>query len=138
MGIVEKPDSVNRRSLTVAGDFRITSEGPSIVGEIVNKVGRTTGWSQGDVTGTCVNTGVSGTNIVQLCQDHVNASVGGGDSGSPVFSITDNPAIDDVELKGILWGGNSAGTTFVYSPIANVERSDELGPITNCAPGFSC
>lgn len=136
IGIVEKPDGVG--SLTVAGDFRITSEGPSIFGEIVNKVGRTTGWSQGDVTLTCVNTGVSGTNIVQLCQDHVNASVGAGDSGSPVFSITDNPAIDDVKLKGILWGGNSAGTTFVYSPIANIERIDELGSITNCAPGFGC
>ncbi len=136
LGIVEKPDSVNTRSLTVAGDFRITSEGPSIVGETINKVGRTTGWSQGDVTRTCINTGVSGTNIVQLCQVQTNALVEGGDSGSPVFSITDNPATNDVELKGILWGGNSEG--FVYSPIANVERSDELGPITNCAPGFSC
>jgi len=138
LGIVEKPDSVNTGSLTVAGDFRITSEWSSNVGETVNKVGRTTGWSQGIVTRTNVNTGVSGTNIVQLGQDWVSASVGGGDSGSPVFSITNNPATDDVELRGILWGGNSAGTTFVYSPIANVQRTDELGPITNCAPEFGC
>ncbi len=139
LGIVEKPDSANTGSLTVAGDFRITSEGSSIVGETVNKVGRTTGWSRGAVTRTDVNTGVSGTNIVQLRQDWVSASVGGGDSGSPVFSTINNPAIiDDVELRGILWGGDSAGTTYVYSPIANVQRIDELGLITNCAPGFSC
>jgi len=27
-----------------------------------------------------------------------------------------------------LWGGNGAGTQFVYSPIANIEQ--ELGPLT--------
>ena len=56
----------NTCSLAVAGDFRITSEGSSYVGETVNKVGRTTGWSQGAIIKTDVNTGVSGTNIVQL------------------------------------------------------------------------
>lgn len=137
-GIIEKTDGVNTRSLDVLGDFRITNEGSSIVGDIVNKVGRTTGWSQGSVSRTCVHTGVLGTNIVQLCQDYVDALSEEGDSGSPVFSITNSHLTDDVELRGILWGGNSAGTTFVYSPIANVERSDELGPITNCAPGFVC
>ncbi|MCE8429189.1 MAG: hypothetical protein J5U19_12470 [Candidatus Methanoperedens sp.] len=136
LGLIEKTDGVNTGSLTIASSFRITSEGPSKVGQTVNKVGRTTGWSQGTVTGTCVNVGVSGTNIVQLCQDMVTANVGPGDSGSPV--IYKNPSTDDVELRGILWGGNSAGTLFVYSPIANIQRSDELGLITTCATGFSC
>jgi hypothetical protein len=33
-----------------------------------------------------------------------------------------------VSLVGILWGGNSSGTQFVYSPIANIEQ--ELGALT--------
>lgn len=134
-GMIAKPDSVNTGSLTIAGQFRIVSEGPSLKGEIVNKVGRTTGWSQGQVTSTCVNTGVSGSNIVQRCQDFVSAKVGAGDSGSPVFRITEG---NDVQLRGILWGGNLLGTSFVYSPIANIERTDELGPIATCASGFTC
>jgi hypothetical protein len=52
----------------------------------------------------------------------VSAGVGGGDSGSPVFMGTNN-----VTLVGILWGGNSSGTQFVFSPIANIEQ--ELGSL---------
>jgi len=132
-GFIARTDSVNTGSLTIAGQFKVTSEGASLVGQTVNKVGRTTGWSQGAVTNTCVNTGVSGTKIVQICQDFVQATVAGGDSGSPVFAITSGT---DVQLRGILWG--SSGSQFVYSPIANIERSGELGPITTCASGFSC
>ncbi len=43
---------------------------------------------QGTITNTCVNTGVQGSRIVQLCQTFVSAGVGGGDSGSDVFQIT--------------------------------------------------
>ena len=75
---------------------------------------------------SCVNTGVSGSNIVRLCQDWVNAGVGAGDSGSPVFG--DASGNNAVQLKGILWGGNSAGTTFVYSPFYLVKQ--ELGNLT--------
>jgi hypothetical protein len=136
LGYIAKPDSVNTGSLTIVGNqFRITSEGPSIVGQTVNKVGRTTGWTQGSVTNICVNTSVSGTNIVQLCQDFVSAGVGSGDSSSPVFAIT---SVNDVQLRGMLWGGNTSGTLFVYSPIANIEKIGELGPISTCAAGFNC
>ena len=135
LGSIEQTNSVNSGSLTIAGSFRVTSEGPSLVGQTVNKVGRTTGWSQGQVTNTCVNTGVSGSKIVQLCQDWVSATVGPGDSGSGVFAITSG---SDVQLRGTLWGGNGAGTVFVYSPIANIQRSDELGQISTCASGFTC
>jgi hypothetical protein len=112
------------RSLTIVGDFRITGEGSAVVGNVVNKVGRTTGWSQGGVTSTCVNTNVSGSNITQLCQTWVSASVGSGDSGSPVFAIVSG---NDVRLVGILWGG-SGSRTFIYSPLNQVEQ--ELGALT--------
>ncbi|HYY49010.1 MAG TPA: hypothetical protein VFA17_10080, partial [Thermoplasmata archaeon] len=76
-----------------------------------------------------------GSLFAQICQDVVSAKVGSGDSGSPVFAIT---AGNDVQLRGILWGGDLDGTSFVYSPIANIERADELGPISTCASGFTC
>jgi hypothetical protein len=112
------------RSLTITGEFTIESEGSAFVGNVVNKVGRTTGWSQGAVTNTCVHTNVSGTNVTQLCQSFVSATVGSGDSGSPVFQILSN---NRVRLVGILWGG-SGSRTFVYSPLDQVE--EELGPLT--------
>ena len=112
------------RSLTITGEFTIESEGSAVVGNVVNKVGRTTGWSQGGVTATCVNTNVSGSNITQLCQTFVSATVGSGDSGSPVFRIVSG---DRVQLVGILWGG-SGSRTFVFSPLAQVEQ--ELGGLT--------
>src|SRR5947199_4171844 len=103
-----------------------------LVGQTVNKVGRTTGWSQGQVTNTCVNTGVSGSKIVQLCQDWVSASVGPGDSGSGVFAITSGT---DVQLRGTPWGGTGPGTVFVYSPIPTIQYTAEPGPISTSAFG---
>ena len=52
-----------------------------------------------------------------------------------MFAITSG---NDVELRGILWGGTLDGTQFVYCPIANIERVDEFGPIGTCAAGFAC
>lgn len=107
--------------------FTIVSTSSSAVGHEVNKIGRTTGWTYGDVASTCADVAVSGTKRVHLCQDTVNAGVDSGDSGSPVFSWDGG---DTVSLRGILWGGNESGTLFVYSPYANIVRSDELGPLT--------
>ena len=123
---IAKTSGPNNGSLVINGTFTITSElgGPAFANTLVNKVGRTTGWTQGRISKTCANTGVSGTRIVRLCQDFVDAGVGGGDSSSPVFKITSG---DNVELYGILWGGNQSGTMFVYSPLNNVK--DELGDL---------
>ena len=128
MGAIARTTGPNNGSLEIVGEFSISGEGAALVGQTANKVGRTTGWTQGQVTRTCVNTGVSGSNIVLLCQDFVENNrqiVAGGDSGSPVFRINSSGR---VTLLGNLWGGNSSGTLFVYSPIANIER--ELGPLT--------
>jgi len=125
LGAIAKTSGPNNGSLAIAGMFSITGDGAATVGQTANKVGRTTGWTRGRVTRTCVNTGVSGSNIVLLCQDFVENTVkivAGGDSGSPVFRIQSNTS---VTLLGNLWGGNSSGTLFVYSPIANIKR--ELG-----------
>lgn len=91
-------------------------------GQYLDKIGRTTGWTYGPVTSTCVNTNVSGSDITQLCQDWVNAAVAGGDSGSPVFIWHGS----NVTAAGILWGGG--GSTFVFSAISNIEY--ELGNLS--------
>jgi hypothetical protein len=106
------------RSLSITGQWTITGEGVASVGQVVNKVGRTSGWSQGQVTNTCVDTNVSGSDITEFCQNFVSATVGAGDSGSPVFAIASG---NSVSLVGILWGG-SGSSSFVYSPIANIHQ----------------
>lgn len=124
LGGIAQTTGANNGSLTIAGTFAINGEGGEVVGNVANKVGRTTGWTSGTITNTCVTTGVSGSNVALICQNFVSAGVGGGDSGSDVFMQSGG----GVRLLGVLWGGNSAGTQFVYSPIANVEQ--ELGPLT--------
>lgn len=89
------------------------------VGHVVAKVGRTTGWTEGPVVQTCVDTNVANSNITRLCQSTVTAGVGGGDSGSPVFLRRVESSL--AALVGILWGGNGAGTLFVFSPVENIE-----------------
>ena len=125
LGGIEKTTGANNGSVTIAGSFAIGSEGGGVVGNTANKVGRTTGWSQGKITNTCVTVNVSGTSITQLCQNIVRANVGAGDSGSPVFLGANNTK---VKLAGILWGGTSSGTSFVYSPMSGIEK--ELGSLT--------
>lgn len=132
-GIISQTSGANNGTIEVTGTFTITAQDNTTTefatGTTVNKVGRTTGWTQGNVTATCVNTNVFATNITQLCQTFVQdpngaVLVGGGDSGSNVFTITRG---DNVQLVGILWGGNSDGTLFVFSPLKQIR--DELGPI---------
>jgi hypothetical protein len=132
LGLIAMTSAPNNRSLDIIGSFSITSDdctgtlgGCLPVGATVNKVGRTTGWTSGAITNTCVTTGVTGSSVALLCQTFVSAGVGSGDSGSDVFQVTSST---NVKLAGILWGGNQAGTQFVFSPLANVVS--ELGALT--------
>jgi hypothetical protein len=114
--------------------WRITAtQGTPILGQRLSKTGRTTGWTGGEVTGTCVHVNITASEITQLCQSVVGAFVAGGDSGSPVFGEhTDG----SVFLAGILWGSSTNLTTgqvqFLFSPLAAVEG--ELGALTTVAP----
>lgn len=113
-------------SLTIVGEWTIVDEASfHYVGTVLNKVGRTTGWTQGSVTNTCVHTGVYGhPDVLRLCQTFVSAHSAGGDSGSPVFEIIDYSS-GTVRLHGVLWGGGDG--VFVFSPITNIEQ--EMGPL---------
>jgi hypothetical protein len=128
LGRIARTASTSSSDLTIAGGWTVTSNATSssfTVGETVNKVGRTTGWSRGKVVATCVTVNVSGTTITQICQTIVNAKVGAGDSGADVFKVTSGT---NVKLDGVLWGGSSNGLQFVFSPFANV--TGELGALT--------
>lgn len=128
---IARPSSVNDGNLDFSSTFDVAFQDAATVdfsGEVVNKVGRTTGWTTGTATNSCVTVNVSGSNIQLLCQTFVenpNATiVQGGDSGSPVFRQT---GASSAELVGILWGGNSSGSLFVFSPLKQIQ--DELGSI---------
>jgi hypothetical protein len=125
LGRIARTSGANNGSLTITGNFSITGEGSASVGQTVHKIGRTTGWTRGSVSNTCVNVNLSGTNISQLCQTFVPAGVGSGDSGSPVFRRVGTGS--NVTLVGILWGG-SGSSLYVFSPISNIET--ELGALT--------
>jgi hypothetical protein len=105
--------------------FTIVSETQfPVVGQTAHKVGRTTGWLIGPVINTCQLTNVSGAGeITILCQDRVEATPQGGDSGSPVFFRIGETL--DVSLVGILWGGSA--NTYVFSAMQNV-RCENQGP----------
>ncbi len=127
LGKIAKTTGPNNGSVTINGSFSITAEGSASVGQAVGKVGRSSGWTTGKVTNTCVNVQVQDTDIVQLCQNIVTARSRAGDSGAAVFKGSSN-----VTLVGIYWGANlnenGVGTILAYSPISNIER--ELGALT--------
>lgn len=95
------------------------SRGTPLVGERTDKIGRTTGWTLGSVSATCVTVVQTGTDRAATCQYWVDAPSDSGDSGSPVFQWSEG----GVKLVGILWGGGSSA--FVFSSINSVW--DELG-----------
>jgi hypothetical protein len=94
----------------------------SEVGDLVlNKMGKTTGWTNARLSAVCVNINVffngQPTNRTLLCQDKVDAGAQTGDSGSPVFRKIGN---NQADLYGMLWGreGNSR---FVFSSLWNIS-----------------
>ena len=110
-------------------NFNITSELMPVQGVQVNKVGRSTGWTYARIGSTCIGVNVANSNITLFCQSRtvtgiVPGLVRPGDSGSPVFYWDGG---SNAVLTGLLWGGNSSHTAFVFSPIAGIEG--ELGAL---------
>src|SRR5207247_11342285 len=65
-------------ALSTTGSITLTRGDPRdhfTIGEPMNKVGRTTAWTQGQLTMTCVTVNVSGTNTSQIGQTIVEDSV---------------------------------------------------------------
>jgi hypothetical protein len=124
----ERDASVGTLNVDTERFFRITGkQADSVVGEKVNKVGRTTGWTFGRVTGTCQDVVATGATYVRMCSTRTDAGVNSGDSGSPAFALNDGADGEDATLLGIVWGGSSGGGGMIFSPMSGVER--ELGEL---------
>lgn len=110
-------------SITIAGTFTVIAGPPAVVGDSLQKVGRTSGWTKGAISATCVDkfTGVlkAGQEVWILCNDVSSVWSKGGDSGSPMF----RPSGQNVQLLGILWGGPPGNFNETWhSPCANIAQ----------------
>ena len=124
-------NSATTRDLTVVGTYDVIRRyaGSVPVGLYLDKTGRTTGWTYGQVTESCVA-------IDNLrCQDVSTVYSEPGDSGSPMYYWLGN---EQVELYGILWGGPEYDYNTTYSSrLSGIEQ--DLGTLTYvCAPGYGC
>lgn len=111
----------NPGSITTGGvaAFNVTAAPQwwPLLGQLVDKVGRTTGWTRGTVTHSCVNfiaPPPAPPGRAVLCQYLMTNMAGPGDSGSPVFrQLPGNQA----QVTGLLWGGVSttSGMRSIFS-----------------------
>lgn len=104
--------------------MRVVAKRPAPrVGDYLDKMGRTTGWTFGRVQRTCQDIRIGGGWV--LCQDRANYGRAGGDSGSPVFMWHG----DRVTLYGLHWGAQplNGTTTAIFSAMWNIER--DLGAL---------
>lgn len=136
LGRIARPP-LGSTSWNGSNTYRITAEATTVsVGSVVSSVGQTSGLSNGTVTNSCVAVDVSGTDIQMLCQYIAGYSSNPGDSGAPVFRLTNSPSTNDVDLSGINWGGPEDGSSGVFSKISWIES--EVGSLDTCYSGFSC
>jgi len=126
VGTIARP-SLNSTSWAGQDVFRVYNEATPSTTMTATKVGRTTGRTQGPVTHTCANTNVADSDITMLCQNFVRATVDPGDSGSPVFQITNSPSANNVALLGVLWGETTSGgyEYFCFSSMSRIKQ--EIG-----------
>jgi len=130
-GVIARTAWPNPISITEIASYRVTAvyRASAPVGAWIDKTGRTSGSTYGQVTNSCVTIGTL------VCQDVSTVYSAGGDSGSPMYFWLGG---SDVQLQGILWGGPSNNFNVTYSsPLIGIET--DLGALTNlCAPGFGC
>ncbi len=114
-GFIARPVDTARTSTTadgplgVAGTFEIVDQAwqGTAYGLTVHKVGTASGWSKGPITATCVNM-YTGRAEDLACQDEVALRSKSGDSGAPVFFVTDSASSPwRVMLLGLQWGGDT-------------------------------
>ncbi|HLM67343.1 MAG TPA: hypothetical protein VK358_07445 [Longimicrobium sp.] len=122
--------------LTITGEYDIVARysGSVPVGTWLDKTGRTTGSTYGQVTNSCVTIGSL------RCQDVSRVYSAGGDSGSPMFVYLGGAgaAENDVQLYGILWGGPGTDYTTTYSSRLSGIEADLGGLYSLCRPGYGC
>lgn len=126
LGKIAKPTG-GGTTVSHTHSFRIVSDtSVAAVGDTVHKVGKETGQTGGRVHRTCYKHEYW-FDITVLCLDGASYAKKGGDSGGPVFRITNSPNTNDVQLVGIHTGEQrivddlGGTTTFaVYSPVGSI------------------
>lgn len=113
--------------------WKWNQSGDAPVGTPVNKVGRSTGWTSGVVTRTCINFG----NDHLGCQWVTNTWSAGGDSGSPIFWRL-GLFTDYVALHGSLWGGPLYDSATTYYSTLNGIETDFNVSLSVCVPSGGC
>jgi hypothetical protein len=111
--------------------FFITAERsfPS-VGNVMHKVGATTGWTQGTVSQSCVAVNVA-PDFRYNCQEITTGAAGffaGADGGAPVFEPTPGGGPNDVRLIGMAWG-QSAANDYVWSAMIEIRSDNPARPV---------
>jgi hypothetical protein len=159
LGQIAKPLTANTGTLvidSVLPAFSIVGEQHNpVAGEYLHKVGRTTGWTWGRLSRTCIDR-FNDMGILLRCQHLVRRATGSGqiggrgDSGSPVFKRHGGFRHPDVTFYGLVWGGNEDGTEFVFSSIKYMEKElhdlrvavgsepPEPPPPPSCPAGEQC
>jgi hypothetical protein len=115
--------------------FTVSEEGGwPLAGTEITKMGRTTGWTSGEVTETCVDIAIAEyPGGLYLCQFETDAFADRGDSGGPFFTwpLYD----DDVALQGLVTGRRTIGQYFVSSYFSSwiyvaLEIGADVGVLT--------
>lgn len=93
----------------------LTQTSMPVVGNYMEKVGRTTGRTSGQISRTCADYFIGG--VGMLCQDQVEAYADNGDSGSPVYTWTGQTT---GAFVGIVWAKTGTGA-FIFSNIDRIQ-----------------
>ncbi len=104
------------------GNSTIVLESPTTLqGQYLRKSGRTTGYSEGEVSETCSTVKLTNNNV-HFCQNRVEGASDGGDSGSPVYR--ELGTYNQVAFHGLLFAGpTGGGDYFWFSPLGLIEAS---------------
>ncbi|WP_433528684.1 hypothetical protein ACQPYA_20330 [Micromonospora sp. CA-263727] len=106
-GWIARPATTGTINWNGTDKYRITATGTPT--GAIRGVGRTSGMSTGTITSSCVR--ISNIedmpNIAQNCQYIGTYSSQPGDSGGPVFRLTNSPLTNDVTFVGLNWGGGT-------------------------------
>ncbi len=121
----------NIGSWQLAGaNYTITTTAIPLMGYQVEKMGRTSGWTEGWANNTCSDLVtwdyVDGRWVYILCSEVVTGWGDRGDSGAPAFELLGN---GNVAFSGIVWGADFNRGWFFFSNVNQIAT--EMGSAVN-------
>jgi len=111
-------DPDNPRHTIVGEELSLMADGSTII-----QIGRTDGWSRGEINKTCANrASLVRDDLTLLCQYRSSEGSQPGDSGGPVFKPL--PSLDSVTVAGIIIqkDGQFLDTDSWFSPMSGIVK----------------